>query len=690
MSAARKQEFETWYQEKTADPEYVFDFQQELWDYCVSNVHLLKEGCLTFCRDFEVTAGFNPMEHCLTIASACNVAYRRNWMPKKTIAVEPLRGWRATQQQSKVALEWLHVVNRDLNHQIVHAGNSGEVRLSHGADNFLVDGYVREPSTVYEFHGCFYHGCPTCFPNRYQKHPKHFGLTMHEVYAKTLQKTSKLRQHGYTVVEKWECDFKNDVANNPTIADFVETLKFTDPLEPRHSFFGGRTNAVTLHAEAEEDEEIRYVDFTSLYPWVNKNGEYPKGHPTFIDQPGHTDISQFFGIVKCDVLPPKQLFHPVLPVTSNGKLTFTLCRTCVAEEQPKALHKRKYTCRHSEEQRMLTGTWCSEELKVAVAKGYVIRFIYEALHWPENQRSTELFTQYVNTWLKTKQESSGWPAWVGNDPVKRRQYIDDYERIEGIRLDYDRIEKNAGLRSLAKLMLNSFWGKFGQRSNKSQVINVTDPALLIKLIQDDSLEIQRVVPINDYLVEIFFRKREQCDEVQTNTNIFIAVFTTTYARLKLYRALDQLQQQVLYMDTDSVIYRHKTGQPEVELGDYLGDFTSELEEGEFIQEFVSGGPKNYAYVTNNGKQVCKVRGFTLNTRGQRVLNFQSIRNHILEEITDPLEEPRVIVTHDPYKITRDQKEKNILTIEQSKQYKLVFDKRVLDKDTFKSYPYGYA
>ena len=446
---------------------------------------------------------------------------------------------------------------------------------------------------------------------------------------------------------------------------------------------------MTLHAEAEEDEEIRYVDFTSLYPWVNKNGEYPKGHPTFIDQPGHTDISQFFGIVKCDVLPPKQLFHPVLPVTSNGKLTFTLCRTCIAEEQPKALHKRKYTCRHSEEQRMLTGTWCSEEFKVAVAKGYVIRFIYEALHWPENQRSTELFTQYVNTWLKTKQESSGWPAWVGNDPVKRRQYIDDYERIEGIRLDYGRIEKNAGLRSLAKLMLNSFWGKFGQRSNKTQVINVTDPALLIKLIQDDSLEIQHVMPINDYLVEIFFRKSE-CDEVQTNTNIFIAVFTTTYARLKLYRALDQLQQQVLYMDTDSVIYRHKTGQPEVELRDYLGDFTSELEEGDFIQEFVSGGPKNYAYVTNNGKQVCKVRGFTLNTRGQRVLNFQSIRNHILEEITDPLEEPRVIVMHDPHKITRDQKEKNILTVEQSKQYKLVFDKRVLDKDTFKSYPYGCA
>lgn len=306
-------------------------------------------------------------------------------------------------------------------------------------------------------------------------------------------------------------------------------------------------------------------------------------------------------------------------MTSNGKFTFTLCRTCVAEEQPKALHKRKYTCRHNEEQRMLTGLWCTEELKVAVEKGC------EAWHWPENQQSTDPFTQYVNTWLKTKQESSGWPAWVGNDPIKRQQYIDDYKRVEGIRLDPNKIEKNPGLRSLAKLMLNSFLGKFGQRSNKTQVCSVRDPALLIKCLQDDSLEILRLMPINDHVVEIFYRKRRECDEVQTNTNIFVAVFTTTYGRLKLYRALDQLQQQVLYFDTDSVIYKHKPGQPEVELGDYLGEFTSELEEGDFIKEFISGGPKNYAYVTNNGKQICKIRGFTLNTQSAE-LSFYT-RSH---------------------------------------------------------------
>jgi len=39
----------------------------------------------------------------------------------------------------------------------------------------------------------------------------------------------------------------------------------------------------------------------------------------------------------------------------------------------------------------------------------------------------------------------------------RDRYIRDYEAREGIILDPNEIEKNEGLRSIAKLMLNSFW-----------------------------------------------------------------------------------------------------------------------------------------------------------------------------------------------------------------------------------------
>ena len=46
--------------------------------------------------------------------------------------------------------------------------------------------------------------------------------------------------------------------------------------------------------------------------------------------------------------------------------------------------------------------------------------------------------------------------------------------------------------------------------------------------------------------------------------------------------------------------------------------TNELD-GDVITLFVSGGAKNYGYTTQQGKVLCKVRGFTLNVRVAAVL-----------------------------------------------------------------------
>lgn len=51
----------------------MFDFEAELLANCRSNVKLLQDGCKMFCKEFEDITGFNPMEKCLTIASACNL-----------------------------------------------------------------------------------------------------------------------------------------------------------------------------------------------------------------------------------------------------------------------------------------------------------------------------------------------------------------------------------------------------------------------------------------------------------------------------------------------------------------------------------------------------------------------------------------------------------------------------------------
>ena len=123
-----------------------------------------------------------------------------------------------------------------------------------------------------------------------------------------------LLRAGYTVIEMWECEWDKLVDTDEAVQRFLNSFDLVAPLEPREAFFGGRTGAVALHAAAGEGEEIRYVDVTSLYPWVNKNCPYPIGHPNIITQPADQSLDSYFGVATVDILPPAGLFHPVLPV----------------------------------------------------------------------------------------------------------------------------------------------------------------------------------------------------------------------------------------------------------------------------------------------------------------------------------------------------------------------------------------
>jgi len=503
---------------------------------------------------------------------------------------------------------------------------------------------------------------------------------MQDVYETTQQKIQAIRALGYTVVEMWECEWARLKDTLPDIRTFVEDLAFIDPLHPRDAFCGGRTNAIKLHHRVTPSQKIHYIDVTSLYPWVNKTCVYPKGHPRFISQPGHTDISSYFGLIQCNVLPPRHLYHPVLPYRHEGKLTFPLCVTCVKQEMPKRPWERTAECIHTDEQRALTGTWCSPELNKAVELGYEVQYVYEVWHFDET---------YDNPWLKIKREASGWPSWVGDDETKRQQYLRDYYEHEGIQLEYDKIQKNPGLRTLAKMMLNSMWGKFGQRLNKTQVQEFDDPQAFHRLLDTNTLDVRHVSVINDAMVEVHYQHQDEDIPVSPNLNIFVACFTTCWARLRLYEALELLGERVLYYDTDSVIYLEDEGQTNPVLGDYLGEFTSELDPDDYIEEFVSGGPKNYGYKTHKGHVECKVRGFRLNSEGKTQLNYNVMLQNILDEIQKPLTKPRQTQVINTHQIVRDPKHYKLLTLPDYKRYQLVYDKRVVDRATFKSYPYGY-
>ena len=66
-----------------------------------------------------------------------------------------------------------------------------------------------------------------------------------------------------------------------------------------------------------------------------------------------------------------------------------------------------------------------------------------------------------------------------------------------------------------------------------------------------------------------------------------------------------------------------------------------------------------------------------------------MRHNVLAEITEPLAEPRCTNVPNPYFFTRHSSTKRIKIVPRAKQYKLVFDKRVVDPNTFMTFPYGY-
>nr|XP_015840028.1 PREDICTED: uncharacterized protein LOC103315075 isoform X1 [Tribolium castaneum] len=693
MKTTDRTKFLKWYEEQVA-ADYIFNMQNEIIKYCIADVDVLRQGCLKFRNCFVETNNVDPLLECITIASACNLVFRRNFLKPQTIGIVPVGGYRSNDKNSRIAIEWLMWESQERDIVIEHAGNGREVRLNEG---LLVDGYCEQNRTVFEFYGCFWHGCLKCYPNQTcSLSNKDDALFMRR--ETTNSKENRIKSYGYTLVTMWECEFRNRIKTNVNLKLFIKNLDIFDasPLNPRDAFFGGRTNACKLYysCEQSENEVIKYFDVCSLYPFVNKYGKYPLGHPTKIYVGGNecskVNINNFEGLIKCSVLPPTNLYHPVLPYRSNGKLTFPLCRTCVD-------NMNQEICNHDDAGRVFVGTYVADEIKKALELGYQIVEIYEMWEYQTIMYNREngtngLFTEYVNLFLKIKQECSGWPSWCVTEEDKQR-YIQTYFEKEGVTLEYEKICKNPGLRFLAKIMLNSFWGKFGQRENLKGTEIIKQPKDLFALLTNPSTIVNNIDIINQDILLASTEKVKEDVIAQGNTNVVIAAYTTALARLELYKYLQKLDRRVLYFDTDSVIFTHKPGEWLPPVGDFLGDLTDEMidyGEGSHITEFVSGGPKNYGYkfwsVTDNCyKSVCKVKGLTLHYTNSQLVNFDVIKSMICDETNDTNQQVELVdrlIVRDVFY--------NVLSKNLSKKYRINYTKRRrLDDNNYDTLPYGY-
>ncbi len=484
-------------------------------------------------------------------------------------------------------------------------------------------------------------------------------------YALQVYRTLHMPEHMISVLRKDEAEFA------------------------RRAFHGGRTDVRRLvkfytPSDVESGKYAVYQDVQSLYPTVQFYKPLPYGSPkkylfNHANQPSRDTVNTWFGFVECDLKVVEFQYHPVIVEKKDGKLQADL------KDKTKIV---------------LTST----ELQYALRNGYELVRVYE---YHEYNYSCDLFKSYIQTYLKLKIECSGMPKHIKTD-ADWDVYFNYHKDQLGVHLDKQNMHKNAGRKQLAKLMLNSLWGKFAQNTDMTyqliidpnQILKDSETALIAASLWDnESVNIQKDISYGDK--RLLIAKSNGINYgLLRKTNIALATFVTSWGALTLWEEMQKLGDRVLYHDTDSIIYERSPTGYNIPLGVYLGEWEDETG-GKPITKFCSIGPKSYSYgylskevsdddtvedtFDYNDKSyiidyVCKCKGFRLNHYNSSKLNFHTLHSLIVND------KSRVVAKDIVF--SWGMETDKMITKQRDKVLTFKYDKGIVDKSDFKVYPYG--
>jgi len=297
-----------------------------------------------------------------------------------------------------------------------------------------------------------------------------------------------------------------------------------------------------------------YYDVNSLYPTAMCK-PMPVGMPTPINL-NINDFGEFFGYLKATVRAPVNEYIGLLPIKLGGRL---ICPGGT-----------------------FTGVFFSEELRFALANGYQILNIEWALKFE-----------------------------IGNNCFKDLIEILNAMKIEG------QVNKQPTIRNLAKLLMNSMYGRFGMKASflVTQIVENTDRFQeawdIISQIQMGNKFIVNMEPNFQYVLETQGEKVYEELMIKYgahNTNVAIAGAVTAYSRMiinQIKLTALQLGATLYYSDTDSIVIDRELPQELIsstELG--LMKLEHIITEGIFVM------PKVYYLRTDSGEEVFKCKGYS--------------------------------------------------------------------------------
>jgi hypothetical protein len=435
----------------------------------------------------------------------------------------------------------------------------------------------------------------------------------------------------------------------------------------REALRGGRTDVRQFYAKLDQSEieqgvRFAYVDVVSLYPYQQAVHDFPVGKPeihiwdrdykpcnihlgtlkcgcTLKNIPRQTkviyhneqlseqeilDDQSFFGIVCASVEPPKDLFHPVLPVYDEESLKCTFPLDFISQ-----------------------GIFTSIEFKRALQVGYRLVEIHR---FDKYKAKPSLWADKVKQqYFKKMINSRNRPSEEENQRLIQ-EYENKFEMGDDLQRAYDQDlwGKRGAMKQAYKTMVNCAWGKHAEKINRDTTIitNIEGNNDFDTVVYNHSAGLNniRIVPLNDECDLI--RVRNDYTIVEPNLyNAYLpcAVFVPAYGRLQLWEELHKLGKRVLYHDTDSIIYKTSvTGEYNIPENDIWGEWEREDEDVKNggIVEFVSSGPKSYGFKCLNGYTKIKFKGVSLTPKTSRLINFDILKELVVQGIAE--NEPQLV------------------------------------------------
>lgn len=244
---------------------------------------------------------------------------------------------------------------------------------------------------------------------------------------------------------------------------------------------------------------------------------------------------------------------------------------------------------------MISGTFFTGEIHIAIEKGYTIERIYEAWLWPKERQTKNLFKSLIGDQYIQKATASKLPTnWEERDT-----FINELNKEFNVDLVEEDFKPDPTIRALAKLVLNSIWGYLGRRGDVTSTKFIKSNNELASIECDPNIEITDVSLMADPSIAMINYKPIS-EILQPKQSLILALLTTAYARISLYNILDKYSKYIMYFDTDSVfIYLPDTVTPpesSTKLGQLKDEILEKYGSNATITSFMSTGPKSYQYM----------------------------------------------------------------------------------------------